>query len=371
MKRLLANLAAASALALASCANLRVVEAHRERSVALTATTPGVAVMAPLAAEEARESPFLVVAMPLIWISQLIALHIPAPAPQARECLDELRAALRAQLASVGLHALDTRAVDGALATARPLREIGADYVLHSKILTWSRSYFVLHSQVTVEAGFQLVRLSDGVVVWDGTVTTRRQAGLLQLANIVSGIFSSPVAGLPVGQLSAITGPASKLRGGAYEELVRDLARATALHLTPDRRTTPYDRCICELCEGRAQEAPGITSASVVAYGDGVFRPGDALEVMALAPAGTRASFDLGELHSGIPMVEQGQVAVPGIGGNPLLATHPMAVFRGSYVVQASDASATPLRVRVRAIGVGRPTEPMELAEQPVTIASQ
>ncbi len=360
MKRI-ALLAAAlgSALLPGACRNFDVIERRSEPLRALSVTRPELAVLRPTVAPGAGESFWIYPALPLVWLTQIIAFKVPSAAPTPQESLDDLRVAIAAQFDSVGLHAVALDRVDAAVSLDRDLRRFGADYVLHTEIRDWSRDYWILHAQVVVEIGFRLVRLADGVEVWDGTVTARHQAGLLQMANYASGFFSAPVAGIPVGQLSAITGPPSKLRGDAYGEIVRDAARLLALHVSPDASTG--DTCPCESCTERLREPDAdVRRAAILGWSDAPYGVGDAIEVAAVVPEGMSAIFDVGVVHTGLVMVEQGRV--PGV-------DDPLVLLRGTYVVQPSDAAAGKQVVRVRAIGRASTSAPRELDTTPVVIA--
>jgi hypothetical protein len=82
------------------------------------------------------------------------------------------------------------------------------------------------------------------------------------------------------------------------------------------------------------------------------------VQVEAVAPSGTIASFDIGVLRTGVPMVEVEKLPD---------ADEALGVFRGAYVVQRGDRAEVAV-IRVRAIGVGAPSEPLKIEKTPVEI---
>lgn len=363
-------------VASAACRNLQIEERWREPRWSFARRLQNIVILEPQVAPTAHESPLLYLVLPLSYAAQLLTIRLPQRAQDASELVSELRATIASHMESGGLHAIDLKDVDEAYQNHWPMVQVGGDYLLHTRIVKWERGYIVLGSWVRVVIESQLVRLSDGAVVWDGTVESTRQAGLLQLGSqLYSLTFSAPVAGAPVGQVSALTGPLARLRGGAYREIVRDIARLLSLHLAP----APIELCPCTLCadaragqlakleaHGGALPVPGGSPVlqAVVAGGTvAPFVPGDVIEVIAVAPEDAIVSFDVGSLKTNIPMVAQGRVVRPEQEG--------LALFRGRYVVAASDVTPQPVPVLVYASAHGVACEPTPVDGGTIRIVAQ
>lgn len=347
------------------CRNLDIQERWREPGWGFSRRVQNVAVLQPVVAPHVGESPLLYAVLPFSYVTQLVSVRWPERAEAPHELLDSLRNTLSSHLESLGLHSIENSDVNEAVENHRHLMEVGADYALHTRIIKWERGYIILGSWVRIVIECQFVRLSDGAVVWDGTVESTRQAGIIQLGSMAwSATFSAPVAGVPLGQISALTGPLARLRGSAYREIVRDLARLLALHISP----TALEPCRCNLCEDttemreeqaeeRAEQmfkdglitnindpvSPDSPVVQAVVSGgvERPFHPGDIIEVFAVAPAHAIVSFDLGKLHINIPMLLQGRVTRD--------ARTDLGLFRGSFVIESDDVRASPVAIEVHA----------------------
>ncbi|MFN0204715.1 MAG: hypothetical protein ACKVS6_00185 [Planctomycetota bacterium] len=348
------------------CRNLEIQERWREPGWAFSRRLQNVAVLEPVVAPYVGESPLMYAVLPFSYVTQLLTLRWPERAEAPFELIDSLRITLASHLESLGLHSIEISDVNDAVANQRHLMEVGADYALHTRIIKWERGYLILGSWIRIVIDCQLVRLNDGAVVWDGTVESTRQAGIIQLGSMAWSLAASaPVAGVPVGQISALTGPLARLRGGVYREIIRDLARLLALHISP----SVLEPCRCNLCEDatekREEEAEERAEQmleegaiahinnpvrgdspvvqAVVSGGNGrPFHPGDIIEVFAVAPAHAVVSFDLGKLYFNIPMLLQGRVTRDG--------RTDLGLFRGSYVIEERDVRGEPIAIEVHAI---------------------
>lgn len=355
----------AAGLSLSGCRNLEIIEYSRERDWAFSRRIENVAVLEPGVGDSARESILLYPVAPLAYAAQLLSLTWPERAPESHECTKLLRESLVSQLEAAGVHAISTEDVDLTVSERRNLLTAGADYVLHSTIRGWDRGYLVLGSWVRVVIDIQLVRLADGVVVFDGSLETTRPAGLFQIVGgAFSLVFSTPIGGLPIGQVTTVTGPLSQIHGSSYGHVVRDAAGHFARHIQPDA----LDACVCIRCLDRRSEEAGrresiknageasaffermiqnsteVSEAVIAGPENELYTPGMVLRVYAVAPPDATVSFVLGDRHTPIPMMRRGSVSRP--------FESRLELYEGIHVIDESDIPANGgfLDVRVFAL---------------------
>ncbi|MBI3820475.1 MAG: hypothetical protein HY286_17430 [Planctomycetes bacterium] len=370
-----------------ACRTIDIHETWREQNWSFSRRVANIAILNPTVSDSAHESPLLYAARPFIWISELISFRLPGLTPTAETCVAPLRSALSSYFETAGLHAIDTTDVDGARETDRDLREVGADYALHTTIAKWSRGYFIIQSWVRIQLECQLVRLADGVVVWDGVIETTRAKGLLQLASpgLKFVVPIPPTAG-PYLSLSALTGPLAMIRGSVYYELLRDAARNLTRHICPG----VIERCTCNLCHGTegqdivsvlldtlaaGKPDPGlrqnyIIQAIVAGSKDDknervVYRAGDRVDVLAIAPMRAMVSFDFGSYHRGIPMICRGEIDREGYKNYGL--------FQGLHIIDPTDIRELPdgtneIALRIDAVIANSPAEISTFSLDPIAI---
>lgn len=360
------------AMACPSCLTLNIKDRWREKTWNFSRRIANIAVLKPEVRGNARESALLQVARPLIWTAEMLSLSFPPRGtPVAVECTDALRQAIGSHLETSGMHVINYDDTDEAVASGRDLVEVGADYLLHVTIENWSRGYLVVQSWVRIRISCQLVRLADGVVVWDGDIETTRATGLLQIGKTAWSLFySTPVAGIPYAPISALTGPLARIRGTVYYDLLRDSARNLTNHMCPN----VLEPCQCDRCskdqstnafftllkrrrdvqqDTEAATRQNFVQAVVVGRDDSLtglpvkFRVGDRFEVLAIAPRDAIVSFDAGNHHRGMPMVRRGFIEREGYNN--------LALFHGVHDVDSDDfedisPGSAGLEIRVYAV---------------------
>lgn len=178
------------------------------------------------------------------------------------------------------------------------------DAVLYGDVTHWNRSYYLVESRARVGLRLELV---DGAI-GDTLFFTERVESL-----------TSGLRGGPTGIVSAVTEPVAGLRTSHLRELTRAASRGAALDLAGDVGEAPA-----------AADAPRLSFVAVALPHDGVLRPGERIDVVALGTPGCEVRFDLGTLRRAVPMTRRALYEDP---------RGARASYHGHYIVQPGEAA--------------------------------
>lgn len=330
-------LAIALLLAPAACRSAWT-DARRAPGFELSQSRPIRVAILPFEDRAGGRSPLVYPFVPFIWLANILTLSVPEGGPDPEKGARELRNFLAAFLLNSPVRALPSRATDTALAhrgllanaTKMDAVELGklldVDAILYGELLDWSGHYYIIESRTVVEARLRLVSCVD-----------RRE-----LFNITIGVSDAAgVSGGPTGYISAAATPLSALGKGPYADLAIAWAtRAAQAVLRRDELLETPSNII------KNDPPPYIAAAAASPQPGGGFAPGDWIEVVALGAPGCAATFDVGTLHCGIPLVESARVPRPG-------TSELSGVYRGAFYVGDEDAAAeAPILVQFHKSGM-------------------
>jgi hypothetical protein len=289
--------------------------------------------------------------LPLIWLAELLTLRAPDSTPDAGKGAETLCALTIARLRGSPIHVADPATIGTTLHHAnladcaadldpRQLGSmLGVDAILYGSLTDWSGRYYLVESRTVVAATVCIRSCVDGSELFRAAISVSGGAGL---------------SGGPTGYVSAVATPLAELGSGPYRRLAIEWSEELGQRLTG-----------AFTGEGNLVPPPYVANVACSPAPARGYQPGDVIEVLAIGSSGCRATFDLGTLHSGIPMFESARTSRTGV-PDPRA---PAAFYRGSYVVGAADrVQEAPVFVTLESPG-GRAT-----AASPgrsVTIASR
>lgn len=271
-------------------------------------------------------SPLTIPFLPFVWFANLITLSVPEGPPDPAKGAATLRTLLIAAAGDSPLRFLPTRATDTALAHRGLLESIykmdpvdlgrilGADAILYGELLDWSGHYYIIESRTVVEARLRLVSCLDRRELLQTTIGVSDAAG---------------VSGGPTGYISAAATPLAALGKGPYRELAVSWASTAARTLLDVTKTAARPGAEANAA---TQSAPYVSAAAISQIPSNGLRTGDWIEVVAIGAQGCNATFDIGTLHTKIPLVESARV--PREGGSP---GETAGLYRGAFCVGSED----------------------------------
>ena len=155
---------------------------------------------------------------------------------------------------------------------------ISCDAVLYGKVTTWDRSYYGLQSVSSVGLDLKLVSAQTGKVLFESTASDSDSRGLSKGPTGFSNLVVEPIKGL---DNSVIT------------ELANDVAEKSIDPLNVKKRPEFLS------------SAPPVIIASAHDSQSGSINRGGKLTVLSLGTPGHKASFAIGAVVEGIPLIER------------------------------------------------------------------
>lgn len=294
-------------------------------------------------------SAFVYPFLPFIYLANILTLSVPEAGPDTAKGAENLRALFIALSSNPAVRYVPTRATDTALAHSGLLDKankmdavelgklLGVDAVLYGELLDWAAHYYVVESRTIVEARVRLVSCLD-----------RRE-----LLNITIGVSDAAgVSGGPTGYISAAATPLAALGKGDYNDLAVAWAdRASAALLESRKPIEKFEDVTNGIKDDNTNldsllnsesntwrsvsltpaTPPYIAAAAISPAPARGWRSGDWVEIVALGAPGCDATFDVGTLHTRIPLVEYARVPRDGATGEIA------GVYRGAFFVGSED----------------------------------
>jgi hypothetical protein len=157
-------------------------------------------------------------------------------------------------------------------------RVLSCDAVLYGKVTRWDRSYYGVESVATVGVDVKLVSAKTKKVLFESSAVDSDSRGLTKGPTGFSNIVIEPISGLD-----------SKIITDLAREVVVKALEPVSGRGRPEFLKTP----------------PPVILASAHNAPSGVIKAGQRLIVVAYGSPGNKASFGVGDIAKGVPLVER------------------------------------------------------------------
>lgn len=155
---------------------------------------------------------------------------------------------------------------------------LSCDAVLYGKVTRWDRSYYGVESVATVGLDLKLVSAKTKKVLFEASAVDSDSRGLTKGPTGFSDLVIEPISGLDNKIITDLAG-----------EVVEKALAPVSGRARPGFLKTP----------------PPVILASAHSARNGIIPTNGRLIVVAYGSPGNQASFNVGEIHQGVPMIER------------------------------------------------------------------